>query len=87
MLIMKQAVAKLNNLHIAPRKVRLVTNSLKNLSVQNAEAQLMYLSKRSAGPLLKLLRSAVANAKVKNLSLDKLYISSFIFTGINIFPL
>src|SRR3989344_4487325 len=63
---MNQVIAKLNHLHIAPRKVRLVADGIKGLSVNEAEAQLMFRPQRSSGPLLKLLRSAVANAKNNN---------------------
>lgn len=59
----KEQIARLNYLHIAPRKVRLVSNTLKGLSVNEAEAQLLTNSKRACLPLLKLLRSAVADAK------------------------
>ncbi|MBU6141656.1 50S ribosomal protein L22 [Patescibacteria group bacterium] len=61
--------AKLRYLHIAPRKVGLVVNALKGLSVNEAEAQLLFRAKRSSEPVLKLLRSAVANAK-NNFKLD-----------------
>ncbi len=60
---MKTQIAKLNHLKIAPRKVRLVANSLKGLRVSEAEAQLMTSAKRASIPLRKLLRGAVANAK------------------------
>lgn len=66
---MKHAIAKLRDLNIAPRKVRLVAATIKNLPVQEAEAQLLYHPQRSSVPLLKLLRSAVANA-VENQKLD-----------------
>jgi len=73
---MKQ-VAKLNYLRIAPRKVRSVAQIIKGLSVNEAEAALLTQRRRAAAPLLKLLRSAVANAKNnKRLSEDKLYIES-----------
>src|SRR3990167_718596 len=55
--------AQLNQLRISPRKVRLVANLIRNLSVTAAETQLQHLPKRSSLPLLKLLRSAVANAE------------------------
>lgn len=55
--------AQLNYLRIAPRKVRLAANLLKGKRITDAESILLHLSKRSANPLLKLLRSAVANAK------------------------
>ncbi len=60
---MKQQIAKLNNLRIAPRKVRLVADSLRGLTVNEAEAQLMVMPQKAKEPLLKLLHSAVANAK------------------------
>lgn len=71
---MKTATAQLNYLRIAPRKARLMANSLKGLATNEAEAQLMINPKRTAEPLLKLLRSAVSNAKNKNLSLENLFI-------------
>jgi large subunit ribosomal protein L22 len=73
---MKQ-VAKLKYLKITPRKVRLVGNLLKGLSVNEAEAQLLYERRRAAKPLLKLLRAAVQNAKAaKHLDSEKLFIES-----------
>jgi len=59
---MKQQTAKLNNLRIAPRKVRFVADLLRGLSTSEAEAQLLLQNRRSAAPLLKLLRSAITNA-------------------------
>ncbi len=70
--------AKLNYLKIAPRKVRLIANTLKGLSVKEAEAQLVLRIQRSSEPLLKLLRSAVANAKNNKLDTSKLFISSIL---------
>ena len=55
--------AQLNHLRIAPRKVRLAINLLKGKQIREVESILSHLSKRSAEPLLKLFRSAVANAK------------------------
>ena len=55
--------AKLRYLRIAPRKARLLSASIKGLTVLEAEGQLMLSSRRSSAPILKLLRSAVANAK------------------------
>jgi large subunit ribosomal protein L22 len=66
---MIRETVKLNHLHITPRKVRLVANLIKNLSANEAEAQLMVLPKRSAEPILKLLKSGVANM-VNNRKLD-----------------
>lgn len=62
--------ASLKYLRISPRKVRLVADLIKGLSVKVAEANLLHVSKRSSNPLLKLLKSAVANAE-HNFGLDK----------------
>jgi len=71
--------AKLKHLRISPRKVRLVTNLIKGLSVEEAERQLRFLNKRSARPILKLLRSALANAENNaKLSKEGFYVSNVI---------
>ena len=67
---------------MAPRKVRSVADLIKGLSVNEAEAQLMFLSRRAAKPILKLLRSAVASAKAKGkLNIEKLTIDSIRVDG------
>lgn len=74
---MAEQIAKLNYLRIAPRKVRAVADLIKGLTVNEAEAQLLTQRRRPAVQLLKLLRSAVANAKnVKRFDPDKLYVKS-----------
>lgn len=74
---MAQQIAKLNYLHIAPRKVRLLAHTLKGLPVQEAEAQLLLRPQRAARALLKLLRSAMTNAKNnQKLNTDQLIVSS-----------
>ncbi len=62
--------AKLSNLRVSPRKVRLVGNLIKGLSFYEAEAQLKFSARKSAEALLKLLNSAAASA-VHNFGLDK----------------
>lgn len=57
-----QVKANLNHLRISPRKVRLVVDLIRGMDVKEAKAQLKFLTKRVAGPILKLLNSAVANA-------------------------
>lgn len=74
---MNQETVKLNNLRIAPRKVRFLTDTLRGLPIQEAEAQLLLRPQRSARSLLKLLRSAVANAVYnKKLNADRLFIKT-----------
>lgn len=63
-------VAKLRFLRMSPRKVRLVANLIKGKTAQGAEAQLSFLAKRASRPILKLLRSAMANAE-HNFKLNK----------------
>ena len=62
--------ATLKYLKIAPRKTRLLASVVRGLPVDEAEAQLLFSSRRAHEPLLKLLRSAIANAK-HNYHLDK----------------
>lgn len=62
-------IAKLRYLRIAPRKVRLVLDLIRGKDVLSAAAQLEHLPKGSSRPLLKLLKSAEANAE-HNFKLD-----------------
>jgi len=73
--------AKLNQLRMSPRKVRLVTDLVCGRKVSLALAQLENMTKDAALPVLKLLRSAIANAKhnykmkeedlrIKNITVD-----------------
>ncbi len=71
---MAQHIAQLRHLRIAPRKVRLVATSLKGLPVNEAEARLLLMPQRAAEPILKLLRSAIAGAKAKDLNVERLYV-------------
>lgn len=71
---MKTITAKLNYLRIAPRKMRLVADSIKRLPANEAEAQLIINPKKAAESLLKLLRSAIANSKQQGLKLENLFV-------------
>ncbi len=73
---MTEIKAKLNKLDIAPRKVRSIIRIISNLPIGEAEAQLLFRKERAAKPILKLLRSAVANAKNKGIAIDNLYIKT-----------
>ncbi len=68
--------AKLNHLRIAPRKVRLVVDLIRGRKVSEAEDRLKFTSKRAVKPVMKLLKSAIANAEHNfDLIADNLYIS------------
>lgn len=60
---MSQVKAQLNNLRIAPRKVRAIANLIKGKNVNNALDQLEYFVKKPVRPIKKLLNSAIANAE------------------------
>lgn len=62
-------VAHLRHLRIAPRKVRLVIDLVRGLPIDKAIDQLTMLPKRSSLPILKLIKSAQANA-VHNFQVD-----------------
>jgi len=62
--------ASLNYLRIAPRKVRSIIDLIRGKEIQDAEKQLKFITRRAAGPILKVLKSAIANAK-SNFSVDK----------------
>jgi large subunit ribosomal protein L22 len=68
----------LSNLRISPRKVRLVAGLVKGKTVDEALAQLSFLTKRSASPVAKAISSAVANAVsgTSRASKDKLVVKN-----------
>jgi len=59
-----------------PRKVRLVTDMVKGKKVGEAQAALAFLPKRAALPILKLIQSAIANAKAAGEDPEKLKIAN-----------
>lgn len=71
---MQNITAKLNNYRQSPRKVRVVTDAIRGKSIKEAKNRLNFITKRATGPLLKLLNSAVANAKNLGLNEDGLKI-------------
>ena len=65
-----QVTAKLNNLKISAKKVRLVAALVRELPAERALDQIKFIGKLSARPIAKLIKSAVANAE-HNFDLDK----------------
>ena len=77
-----EAKAHLRYARISPRKVQIVCDLIRGKSVAQATAILMQTPKAASEPVLKLLKSAVANAE-NNFSMDtgKLYVSEVYATG------
>lgn len=69
-----QITAKVNNVNVAPRKVRLVSESIKKLSPTDAVKTLSLIKKRGSYALLKTLQNAMASAKYRNLKESELII-------------
>lgn len=55
-------------IRMSPRKLRLVTSLVKEMSPSRALEVLPHLGKRAAGPLRKVINTAIANAKVKKIN-------------------
>lgn len=66
---------------MSPRKVRLLADLIRGKSVEAAEIQLRFSAKGAKTPLLKLLKSVVANAEIKKMTKEKLYIKSITVDG------
>ena len=72
-----RAIAR--NIGIPPRKMRLVTDTVKGKTVADALAILQYLPNAGAEPVRKVVASAAANAENNyNLNPDDLYILNIV---------
>jgi large subunit ribosomal protein L22 len=78
---METATATLKNYRQSPRKVRVVSDLIKGKKASDALVSLEFTPKRASQPVLKLLQSAIANAKAKSISLDNLYVSNITVDG------
>lgn len=74
--------AKARYVRVSPRKVRLVIDVVRGMPVSRAVAQLSFMKKAAALPVLKLINSAAANAE-HNFKLDpsSLYVKSIMADG------
>ena len=68
--------ASLKNYRQSPRKVRVVANLIKGKKADVAVAILAFTAKSAADPILKLLKSAIANAKNMSISETNLVVKS-----------
>ena len=70
-----EATAKATYIRIAPRKVQIVLDLIRNKPADEAMAILKHTPKAACEPLEKLLKSAIANAENKNMDVTSLYVS------------
>jgi len=65
-------------LRISPSKFRQVIDLIRGKPAPEAEGILIHCGKRPKEYLIKILKSAIANAKVKGFHADKLYVSKIV---------
>ncbi|MCP4503468.1 MAG: 50S ribosomal protein L22 [Deltaproteobacteria bacterium] len=65
----------MRGLRMSARKIRVVANIIRGLSVDDAVTSLAMQRRRAAEPLRKVLESAVANADQRNMDVDSLIVS------------
>jgi len=69
--------AVLRHLRMAPRKIRLVVDLIRGKNVEEALNVLAFNQKDAAIPVIKVIKSAIANAEdLKKSNVDKLYIKT-----------
>ena len=72
-----EAKAHLKHLRVSPRKVKILCDLIRGKDVKTASAYLMQTPKAASEPMLKLLRSAMANAENNHsMDVEKLYVST-----------
>ena len=71
-----EATAKVTYVRIAPRKVQIVLDLIRNKPCDEAMAILKHTPKAACEPLAKLLKSAMANAERKDMDVSRLYVAA-----------
>ncbi|MCR4747272.1 MAG: 50S ribosomal protein L22 [Clostridiales bacterium] len=71
-----EATAKVTHVRIAPRKVQIVLDLIRNQPADKAMAILKHTPKSASEVLEKLLKSAIANAEQKDMDVSKLYVAA-----------
>ena len=76
-----EALAHVKYVRMSPRKVKLLCDMIRGKDVKIATAYLMQTPKAASEPMLKLLKSAVANAEHNNgMDVENLYVSTVVAT-------
>lgn len=74
-----EAKAHLKYLRISPRKVSILCDIIRGKDAKTACVYLMQTPKAASEPMLKLLKSAVANAEHNNgMNVENLYVSTVV---------
>lgn len=77
-----EAVAHLKFARTGPRKLRRVADAIRGMSVKEALVLLQFSGVFAAEPMIKLLRSAVANAENNHdMNVDELYVTRVMVDG------
>jgi large subunit ribosomal protein L22 len=73
-----EAVAKLKNIRVSPRKLRLVIDVARGKPVQRAIDDLRFSKNQMAGDVVKLIRSAINNAtqQQRGVNVDQLIVKT-----------
>ena len=72
-----EAFAHVKYVRMSPRKVKLVCDMIRGKDAKAACAYIMQTPKAASEPMLKLLKSAIANAENNHgMDVDKLYVST-----------
>ena len=71
-----EATAKVTYVRIAPRKVQIVLDLIRNKPCDEAMAILKHTPKAACEPLAKLLKSAMANAENTDMDVSNLYVAA-----------
>ncbi|MCL4406388.1 MAG: 50S ribosomal protein L22 [Patescibacteria group bacterium] len=78
---MQEIKAILRNLDVAPRKARIIADLIRNRPALEVKAELSLRRERAVKPMLKLLDSAIANAKNLGFKPEKLAIKEIRVDG------
>ena len=71
-----EATAKATYVRISPRKVQIVLDLIRNQPADKAMAILQYTPKAACEPVMKVLKSAIANAENNNgMKAENLYVA------------
>lgn len=73
---MATATATLSNFRQSPRKMRMVANLVRGKKVSDVLVNLDFTAKRSANPIQTLIKSALANAKAKEIPTENLIVKT-----------